>query len=119
MALKAKQKIEFSYTAAMKFAGEYVDRQFRVFICDEMVAEFNKTHEPPKDARIWGNIITALKAAGKIKSFGARLYKPNNGGKHRFATEWISKVYSEKQSAARRIDTGQINITFDSNGNQQ
>lgn len=111
----AKEEIiknEFSYEAAVKFAANYVDKQFRVFISDQMVEAWNQKNEPPTDARIWGGIITILKSEGKIKSFGARMYKPHNGGKMRYATEWISKVYSERQSENSKSMPGQIKIEY-------
>lgn len=116
MGLKEKQKIEFSWSAAETFAAEFVDRQFRIFICDNMTKEFYETHEKPREPKGWGGIITNLKMAGKIKPHGVRLYKPNEGGPMRYGTEWISKVYSEKQSAASKkepVPNPQINITFD------
>lgn len=110
---KDKPKIEFSTEAATKFAAQYADKQFRVFTSDQLVEAFNRTHEPPKDARIWGPIFTAMKLEGRIKAHGARMIKPHNCSQKRYATEWISKTYSDQQSQNRTIPTNQIHIPFD------
>jgi hypothetical protein len=98
------------YLTALAFAEEWIKNRFKSFSSEDLKEAFYEAGNPePNEPRVFGAVINELKKQNLIKFHSYQIYK-SRAGHGRPSTVWISKVYSEKQSANRKLDTTQINL---------
>lgn len=86
------------YAQMFGFAKEWVKSRFSNFSSEDLKSDYYATHPKPKDDRLWGAVMRELRKSGLIIFRGYQTYKAPSGH-GRPSTVWISKAYSDVQSA--------------------
>jgi hypothetical protein len=92
------------YLNAYGFAKEWTQLQMKPFSSEDLKDAFYKISDKPSEPRVWGAVMVALSKDRLIIHHGFQKYK-NPVGHSKPSTVWISKRYSEKQSANRKANS--------------
>lgn len=96
-----KQNNKQFYLHALSFAREWVKNRFVKFSSEDLRDSYYKLNPKPREERIWGAVINALKKEGLIRFHSYQQYK-NPAGHSRPSAVWISYDYSVKQKKNRQ-----------------
>lgn len=96
-----KKEHSEDYLQLFEFAKEWVKVKFAPFTIEDIKADYLKKHNVINNCYRLPNIIKRIEELGLIKYNDKLVKSKAKGSKGRYVKEWISKVYSEKQSKKR------------------
>lgn len=101
---KVRDNNKVYYLNALDFAKSFVSHQMKPFSSENIIEEYYKENEKPRESRVWGAVMRELSKEKLILFHSYQTYR-NPKGHSKPSTVWISKEYSEKQKANRSINS--------------